>query len=88
MRRRLIWAATILFLAALSVGTISNVIRANAISARVQGQALAGQKGLDRQCKLAPIGRKLYTDALQRGKITADDYALVVSTANVACSRP
>lgn len=88
MRRRVIWAAVIAFLAALSVGTISNVVRQNAISARVQDQAAAGQAGLDRQCRLLPVGRKLYADALQRGKITTDDFELVVSTANVACARP
>lgn len=88
MRGRVAWAAVILVLALLGAGTISNVVRLNATSARVRDQAAAGQAGLDRQCRLLPVGRKLYADALQRGKITTDDFELVVSTANVACARP
>lgn len=85
MRRRVAWVLAIVVLALLGAGTISNVIRLNATSARVRDQAAAGQAGLDRQCRLFPVSKKIYADALDRGKITAGDFGLIVSTAETVC---
>lgn len=75
-------------LAALSVATISGQLRINATNQAIADQASAGQRGLDRQCRLLPIGRKLYAWGLaneSESHITAEDFALVVSTAATAC---
>lgn len=85
MKRRVAWITVIVVLALLGAGTISNVVRLNATSARVSEQAANGQAALTRQCQLFPISKKLYADALDRGKITADDFDLIVSTAATAC---
>lgn len=76
----------VMVLALMGVGTINNQLRINKANAVLAAQAQAGQKALDRQCQLFPVGKKLYRDMLVRGKITADDYELVLSTANTACS--
>lgn len=85
MKKRIAWVVVIVVLGLLGVGTVSNVVRLNATSARVSEQAANGQAALDRQCRLLPVGRKLYAGALKRQEITAADYKLVVSTAAVAC---
>jgi hypothetical protein len=84
--RRLIglWAL-VMFLALLGVGTVNNQLRINKANETLSTQAQAGQRALTRQCKLLPVGRKLYTAALERGEITAADYDLVLSTATTAC---
>jgi hypothetical protein len=84
--RRMIglWAL-ILFLALLGVGTINNQLRINKANAVLSAQAESGQKALNRQCMLLPVGKKLYGDALDRRVITAADYDLVISTADTAC---
>lgn len=88
MKGRVAWVAVIVILGLLGIGTVSNVLRLNATSEKIRAQAESGQAALDRQCKLLPVGRKLYTDALKRGVISGDDFELVLSSANVACSRP
>jgi hypothetical protein len=82
-----LWALVVL-LALLGFGTISNQVRINRANATLAAQAEAGQKGLDRQCKLLPVGKKLYAWGLKNSKesgITPADYDLVISTANTAC---
>lgn len=79
-------------LVVLAAGTITNTLRQNEANARFQANAEAGQRGLDRQCSIRPVSRKLYAWALleqDRSKITADDVALVLDTAAQACgTRP
>lgn len=77
--------AVVVLMALLSVGTISGQVRINSTNARIAAQADAGARGLVRQCRLLPVGKKLYGDALERGKITPADYELVISTADTAC---
>lgn len=72
-------------LAVLGAGTISNQLKINQANAILARQARAGQMSLNRTCRLLPISEKIYTDMLDRGKITAEDYALVLSTANRVC---
>lgn len=81
-----LWALVVL-LAALGAGTISNQLMINKANATLATQAENGQKALTRQCALLPIGKKIYTDALERRVISAADYDLVLSTANTACPK-
>ena len=82
-----LWAL-VLFLGLLGVGTISNQLRINKANAALAEQAAAGERGLNRQCQLLPVGKKIYKDALERRVITVGNYDLVVSTAETACSQP
>jgi hypothetical protein len=86
MTRRVLglWALVV-FLGLLGLGTINNQLRINQANATLSAQAQAGQKALTRQCRLVPIGRKLYGAALKRGEITLEDFELVLSTAATAC---
>lgn len=72
-------------LALLGVGTINNQLRINQANARLASQAANGQRALNRTCRLLPVSKKMYTDALRRQVITAGDYDLVVSTATAVC---
>jgi len=89
MTRKMIglWAL-VLFLALLGVGTINNQLRINQANEILAAQARAGQQSLNRTCRLVPISKKIYVDMLERGKITADDYDLVVSSAAQICPSP
>lgn len=88
-RRRLVGLYILVaVLAGLGLGTVSNVLRLNGVNAKFAAQARNGQAGLNRQCRLVPVSKKIYADELARGKITADDFALVVSTAAAVCPRP
>lgn len=73
-------------LVVLAAGTITNTLRQNEANARFQANAEAGQRGLDRQCSIRPVSRKLYADAFRRGVLTSEDVALVLDTAARACS--
>lgn len=73
-------------IALLSIGTISNQIRINAANARLERNAMNGQRALIRQCALLPVGKKIYVDALRRRVITGEDYQLVLSSAVRACA--
>lgn len=75
-------------MALLAVGTVSNVMRINAANTQLQRQAQNGQRALVRSCRLAGVSRKIYVDELDRGKITAEDFALFASTLVQACSSP
>lgn len=89
MTRKMIglWSL-VLFLALLGVGTINNQLRINQANERLAAQALAGQRALNRTCRLVPISKKIYVDALERDVITPDDYDLVVSSAAQICPAP
>lgn len=86
-RRAMLWAALIVFLAVLGVGTINNQLRLNKANATLAAQAMNGQRALTRTCRLVPIGHKLYVwaQADPTSKITVADVALVQSTAAQAC---
>lgn len=87
-RRRIrVWAPALVVgaIALLSIGTISNQLKINQANTRLKMQAEAGQRALTRQCSLLVVSRKLYADMLERHVISAEDFALVFSTAQQAC---
>ena len=78
----------LLFIAQIGVGTINNQLRINKANAALAQQARAGQQSLNRTCRLIPVSKKIYVDMLERGKITPEDYDLVVSSAAQICPSP
>jgi hypothetical protein len=82
-----LWAL-VLFLGLLGVGTINNQLRINRANEILAAQARAGQQSLDRTCRLIPISKKIYVDALERDVITPRDYDVVVSSASQICPPP
>lgn len=87
MNRKIVglWALVVV-LAGLGLGTITNQLKINDANARLAAQAMNGQRSLNRTCQLLPVSRKIYTDALKRGVVNADDYDLVLSTATRVCA--
>jgi hypothetical protein len=71
--------------ALISYGTISNQVRLGAVNARFRAQAIAGQRALDRQCRLLPVSLKLYGYALEQHVITAEEYRQIVATGARYC---
>lgn len=58
------------------------------LASRVQLQAVAGQHARTIQCQVAPVGRKVYTDALRRGVITPHDFGVYTQVVTFSCPRP
>jgi len=72
-------------IALLSAGTISNQLRLNKQGEQFRAQAENGQRALNRACRLAPNGVLIQRDALERGVITAKQFAAYVSATTHAC---
>lgn len=72
-------------MALLAFGTVSNQLKINAANTALANQARNGQRALNRQCLLLPISKKLYADAVSRGKITPEEFGLIVSTGEQYC---